>query len=347
MVKPITAYVGGFGHAYSYSLTEKTGDAPLSQLIAFCAGMVVSPDRKKLYMIANNKVFPVRIFPTFGPAETPIELETGIKMHSIINGADGDTMYVAYSKTSDLKTFILPIQISTHTKGEPISVPFSEAFCEWRMNLHLMALSADGQTIYYGACNNGQDASQRGIFAVSLANRTVEKVGGVGPNDEGIQSIVLTPNDSKAYVVTRGGYALYSFNLQTKESITVPEGTIYTNDPTTQCQFGQMAMTPDGNFLLVAYTGANQVMVIDPRLDTSTGSADVGEKPACIAITSDGTMACVGSLGGTGIGTQSLTWLNLVTGETTSISTNFAPGSIALDPICKPRVARPRPPRDQ
>jgi YVTN family beta-propeller protein len=96
------------------------------------------------------------------------------------------------------------------------------------------------------------------------------------------ESIAITPNGTKAYVIGSNGVSVINTATNKVIGSPIPVGA-----------YGSIAITPNGTTAYVINSGSNTVSVINTATNTVTGSIAVGADPNSIAITPNGKTAYV------------------------------------------------------
>ncbi|MEL7426540.1 MAG: YncE family protein, partial [Bacteroidota bacterium] len=136
-------------------------------------------------------------------------------------------------------------------------------------------------------------------------------------------AITITPDGSKALVSVRGGVSVIDVKNQ-KLSKTIEAGESPLASP--------MAMTPDGNSVLVVNSDDNTVSAIDIKKLKVTSTISVGNFPVAIAISPDSTLAFVANQGSK-LGGKTVSVIDITSSKVThTITVGGAPNTIATTP---------------
>ena len=184
-----------------------------------------------------------------------------------------------------------------------------------------IAITPDGTRGY--VTNSFDDT----VSAFSTATNTV--IGAPIPVDDEPVAIAITPNGDVAYVANQRGYTLSVVDinpLSTHYNTVVNTVSLWDTSPAPDVP-GGIAVTPDGQRVLVTTLIGNRVTVFDTDSYAEVGSTVVGEDPVGIAITPDGAHAYVAN----GVD-NNVSIIDLNTYATTTISVGDTPGAVAITP---------------
>ncbi len=212
-----------------------------------------TPDLKYLYIASDGDEFSVIDTATnTAIAGSPFTLTPSIMQAGFLAiSPDGSTVYFADGGGN----IIVPVSTATNASGTPISVGDPSS-----TQLGGLAITADGKTLYVvDSVNN---------LVYPITNLQIAPTVGAGiPAGISPVSIVLTPNDTAAYITNINMGVVSIINTITNTPVLPPISV--GNDPFS------LAITSNGNYVYVANFGSGTVSVIN----TKTNSTNVSGSP--------------------------------------------------------------------
>lgn len=168
-----------------------------------------------------------------------------------------------YGSTGD--GIVVAVDVASHSAKATVNVGWGANF---------MAMAPDGQHLYVNDFTGGT------VYEIDTHTTTVSRTFAVNFTPQGL---VVAPNNAELYVANEAGY------LQVVDLAT---GSITDQVSLGAGAFG-LAMTPDGQQLYAALTGAGQVAVIDRTSHAVLKTIGVNGAPRKIAFDPVGTTAAV------------------------------------------------------
>ena len=287
----------------------------------------VTPDGRGLIVgnFLGNTVTPVAICPSGSSViyDTGSALATGAGPAQIAISpvpAAGSTannpkwdVYVASSGDSDIRHFILSLDLTACTASVAASLPVQASIIPVGQSPYGIAITPDGKTAY---------VSNSGSATVTPIDLALKRPGVPIPVGQRPQGIAISPDGLKVYVANSG-------------SNTVTPITVATNTPGPPISVGVnptvIAITPNGSGAFVTNIGGGTITQLDLVRDQVNRTISVpGGQPAGVAVSFDGSTAWVSNYT-TGtllpinvttgvIGSNSVGGLRQPIGVTTSIS---------------------------
>lgn len=275
-VSDYTAYVG---HPSSGSISVVS--TATNSLVASAtvgrepSGMSVTPDGRLLF-VANEYSGTVSVISTETNTVTGT-ISVGGAPSEIVFTPDGSHAYVANTSSGTTSTADAVTVLSAASGGIVTTVPLGAS-------VGSVEVSPDGAFVY---------ATAFGSNTVSVISTATHSVVATMSGDPRPADIVFTPDGSKAYVSNQvsAGYR------PGVDSHTV--SVISTDQRRISAVIGvgihpwRMAVTPDGETLLVANRSSDEVSVISTSSDRVIATIRVGSSPFDLAVTPDGRRAYV------------------------------------------------------
>jgi phospholipase C len=177
---------------------------------------------------------------------------------------------------------------------------------------HGIAASPDGARVY--VANSGPDAGPGGSDSVSVIKVSTDVVVDTYRVGQAPEVVAVSPDNSKVFVTCLQG--LYVVDAYSGKA----------HLATSECaQAHGVAASPDGNWVYVADTLNNQVLVLDGKGKSVAGQIPVGTTPWNVAFTPDSTSAYV-----TNSGDDTVSVIDVAQGSVTgSVSVSRIPTGIS------------------
>jgi len=173
--------------------------------------------------------------------------------------------------------------MTTGLKKKPIQLRDLLLKSTFWMSTFVSALALSGAQAVAGSVGYVANIADGTISVINTSTNT--QVATISTNGAG--AVAVTPDGTRAYVVTGGGVSVIDTATNTVVGSPIPIGT------ETFGLFIGIAITPNGRSVYVANSGSGTVSVIATASNTVVDTIPVGTSPSGIAITPDGTHAYV------------------------------------------------------
>jgi YVTN family beta-propeller protein len=291
------AYVGNFKDD-NVSVVDTAAGSVLATVPVAAGpdGIVITRDGKSVY-VSGSSASGVSVIDTAGDRVVQT-IETGKGPQGLALTPDGRSLLIAVNGEDRVAV------VDLATRAIVATIPVAKP--------HTIAVSPDGKFAYIAS----QDPGHFALVIVDLGKRA----------SVGIVALDKPPRDLE---FGHDGRALY-FTLAGIPAVQVLDPA--SNKVVAQVATGVSphiaAFFSNTSFGVVVVQGPGELQLFDPATNTATRSIPVGKQPHWVDVTADGTQAFV-----TNEGANSVTAIDLASGQTRTIAVGNAPRKIAVQPL--------------